>query len=199
MIEIRCNIDPQDALKMLNELRTKQLPYASALALTRTAQDVQSTIRAELPEHFIIRRPWVRQGIRIVPARKGDWPAQASQVYSRDWFMYYQEEGGTKSGSESVPRGPLAAMSEGGTVIPRPKWPGRLLAQRGGHDTGYFYERSAVYQRLPGHRLAKMWQLLPSVDVKARWEMRHRSAQVATEAFQGEFAKAMGQAVSSAK
>jgi len=42
-----------------------QVPFATALALNRTADAVQSAIRSGITERFTIRRPWVLQGVKI--------------------------------------------------------------------------------------------------------------------------------------
>ncbi len=78
---------------LMNRL-PEQLPYATALALTRTAQDAQAEIKRGLPRRFKLRNRWVEQGIRVKAARKG--PAPEAVVHSRDGFMFLQEVGGTK-------------------------------------------------------------------------------------------------------
>ena len=72
--------------------------FAIAKSLTDLALKSQSAVRADLPKNFIIRRPWVSQGIRVKTATKsGLWSA----VYSVDSggrrpFMTRQEFGGVK-------------------------------------------------------------------------------------------------------
>lgn len=47
-----------------------QLPYATAVALTRTAQKVKSDIEAEMPKAFDNPTRWTLNAIRMRPARK---------------------------------------------------------------------------------------------------------------------------------
>lgn len=72
----------------------KQIPFATALALTRTAQDIQSEVRRGLPQRFTLRNDWVRKGIRIERAEKRNLQAK---VYTKDDFMVLQETGGSKT------------------------------------------------------------------------------------------------------
>jgi hypothetical protein len=69
------------------------LPYATAVALTRTAKRAQTKIRRNLPRRFIIRKKWVGKGVQIKPATK---KRHVAVIFSRDEFMVRQEEGGIK-------------------------------------------------------------------------------------------------------
>ena len=82
----------------LSQLQTiadqKQFRFSVAKALTQTAADIQQEVRKNMPGRFIIRRPWVINGIRIERAT----PANLSAtIYSRDKFMGLQELGGEKN------------------------------------------------------------------------------------------------------
>lgn len=91
MIQVKVNADLVN--RRLTDLEQKQLPFATARALTWLAMDVQKEERRELPRRFTIRNTWVAKGIRIKPAKK---TRLVAEVYSRDDFMERQEEGGTK-------------------------------------------------------------------------------------------------------
>jgi hypothetical protein len=103
----------------------KQAVFAAAVALTRTAQEAQGEVVAELPERFTIRTGWVARGIRIQPARRDRLEAV---VYSRDEFMARQETGGTKEGrnGKSVAKPVEVRRNPGQTTRPS-RWPGALL------------------------------------------------------------------------
>jgi len=105
MDRVTINTDAGDLVRTLERFRVNQYPFAAAVALTRTAQDAQAEVRAELPTRFTIRNRWVSQGIRIVPAKKN---CLEAEVGSRDDFMALQETVGIKR-----PRGePLAVPTE---------------------------------------------------------------------------------------
>jgi hypothetical protein len=92
VFSISVTSDVQSTIRQLN-VRRDQQPFATALALTRTAQDAQAEIRRQLPSRFTIRTPWVAKGVRYKPANKQNLTAV---VYDVDPFMRIQETGGEK-------------------------------------------------------------------------------------------------------
>ena len=100
--EIKLDLGPamRRARASFNQkMSASNLRFAIAKSLTDLALKSQSAVRADLPKSFIIRRPWVSQGIRVKTATKsGLWSA----VYSVDSggrrpFMTRQEFGGIKT------------------------------------------------------------------------------------------------------
>jgi hypothetical protein len=59
-----------DQLSELTDLEQRQIPFATALALTRTAQDVKAAIEAEMPTVFDRPTNWTLNSLRLIPARK---------------------------------------------------------------------------------------------------------------------------------
>ena len=102
-----------------------QMPFATALALTRTAQDVQARLKATLGQHFTIRSNWVAGSIRYRPAQKGPSPvAYVGSVYDP---MALQAEGGQKEGKGGGDVAvPLWARRDLGQRTKPGQWPGRL-------------------------------------------------------------------------
>jgi hypothetical protein len=89
----------------LDDLAQRQIPFATARALTVTARDAQSDLRTEMPKRFTLRTSRVNKGIRITPATKGNLTAVVGSI---DWFMRDQEVGGTRKASGhriAVPKG----------------------------------------------------------------------------------------------
>lgn len=79
--------------------RIRQINYATAAALTQTAKDVQTVVKAKMPQAFTLRRQWIVGGIRIVPADKNA-ARIVAKVFSIDGpkYMGRQETGGIKTG-----------------------------------------------------------------------------------------------------
>lgn len=131
--------------RYLDAMHRRQLPYVTARATTKLAQLSQADIRADLPRHFTLRTNWVRNGIRIQPADKRDWPAVQAIVGAIDWFMEPQV-----TGEERRPRGGREHLSVPGPGVrpvpsaktPRSKWPGALLKKGG--------RRRAFVRRISG-------------------------------------------------
>lgn len=78
----------------------KQIPFATAKALTRTAQDVQRAEIANVQRVFSNKKKWFGKnqptGIKITPAKKNNLTAF---VYSNASFLQLHETGGIKTPS----------------------------------------------------------------------------------------------------
>ena len=85
----------------------KQLRFAAAQALTKTAQDAQEAVKQQLPKRFTIRTNWLARGVRIRPASRTTLQAT---VLVLDRFMAQQETGGEKAS-------PFPWLSSGASVI----------------------------------------------------------------------------------
>lgn len=125
-----------DALRRkMIALERKQLPFATALALTAMAVSAASHVRFLLPSQFKLRSTWVQKGIRITPANKRDWPNTRAVVGSRDPFMVLQETGGVKKPLHSrelaLPgKKEEDALRGAGGRIPKGRRPRALLRKR---------------------------------------------------------------------
>jgi hypothetical protein len=104
-----------------------QLGFASALALTRTAEEYNREEASALPQYFTVRNSWVSKGFRVDRASKRNLVATA---FHKDPFMGLQATGGTKT--PSAGKKTVAVPVIGGarrtlqSTTPRSKWPGRL-------------------------------------------------------------------------
>lgn len=176
----------------------KQVPFATALALTRTAQDAQFEVRRQLPSRFIIRNSWISQGIRITPATKS---TLESAVYSKDDFMVRQETGGTKtpiSGSSiAVPeavrtnkRGIVTAANRPRALLNKPR---TFIATIGGVR--------GIWQRTTKKRkpLRLLFALVPSVRVSARFGFEKTVRAIVESRFARQFQLAFLQALRTAR
>lgn len=131
-VQVRTNLP--ELYKYLDKAARSQVPFASAVALTRLAQAGQARYRSELPKKFTLRSTWTARGILVKPARRADWPRQHSIVGSRDDYMAAQEEGETKRPRKgpllSFPGVRFARKLRGATGrIPRSRRPKQLLAK----------------------------------------------------------------------
>ena len=143
MLEIHATFDSHQVERLFGGMYRDQIPFASAVALTRTAVLVKAEIQKELPGMFTIRRPWTAGGIRAERAQKKDWPHCFAQVGSIDPYMVDFEEGGPhktegtrstgfKTGKDTsafvIPTGIRQAVGlSKQQVIPGKYWPKRLL------------------------------------------------------------------------
>jgi hypothetical protein len=94
-INVKSNV--KEFTRHLNRIEKKQIPFATARALTWTAQDAQKEIISRIQAVFRNKKKWwLKQqptGIKIIPARK---TRLVSTVYTDAYFANLQELGGTK-------------------------------------------------------------------------------------------------------
>ena len=167
-----------------------QLPFAIALALTRTAQDVRAELVQTLGDHFTIRSEWVQGSLRYKPAQKGHSPeAFVGTLYEP---MANQVSGDPKTGKSgkdiAVPV--WARATPAARTLPS-KWPGKLAKRRNffiapfnrdpfvvGKGAGEG-EGIGLFQRLGSKKgkrhLRLWWTITPEVTVKDRWPFREIS------------------------
>ncbi len=97
-MEIRVDIQGLDATKTNLSSLAKQIPFATALALTRTAKEVQREEIAHIRTAFTVRGSWLREGGRfgvgIIPASKEN---LAAVIESRAPWLEVHEEGTTRT------------------------------------------------------------------------------------------------------
>jgi hypothetical protein len=105
----------------------KQIPYATALALTTLAKESVKTIKKQLPNEFILRNRRTLTGIDYQRAEKSDWPKCYALVGSLDKWMVDQEEGGARTKTGKSFSLPFAIRPNIRSLIKRNQWPGRLL------------------------------------------------------------------------
>lgn len=192
-----------------------QMPFATALALTRTAQEAQSSLKAHLSDHFTVRSGWVAGSIRYRPAKKGPSPvAYVGSVYEP---MADQVEGGKKEGKGGGDVAvPLWARRNKGAATKPSSWPGKLAKRKQffvapfsrspfgvgraaqGGDQGI-----GVFQRIGRGKgkkhLRLWWTLRDSVEIKPRWPFGAEAAAVVRQEFADHFWAALESARATAK
>jgi len=97
-VEIQVDIQGLDATKQSLSDIERQLPFATALALTRTAKEIQREEIAHIRSAFTVRGSWLREGgkfgVGITPASKQDLVAV---VESRAPWLEVHEDGTTRT------------------------------------------------------------------------------------------------------
>lgn len=198
MLTIDAHIDLAAFGRKLN-----QIPFATALTLTRIAQDAQLEVRRELRSRFVLRNNWVSGGIRFSPARKDH---LVSTVSSRDYFMVLQETGGVKTARRSkdiaIPSGVRRNKREAITGANRPR---ALLAKKGTF-VATISGLQGIWQRV-GKRTAKktgrtlrlLYVFKPSAVIRPRFGFVDTVRKVVRDRFPRQWALAVAQAVRSAR
>ena len=180
----------------------KQVRFAAAVALTKTAQDAQEEVIRELPERFTIRTNWLARGVRIIPATPG---RLVSTVLDKDSFMALQESGGDKVSPFGDALGiPVGARPTPFAITSPSKFPSALLARQGffiapisrGSRTMGVWKRTGKGRR---ERLTLMYIFSRQVRLKPRFGFRETVNRVAMERLPKRFEEALRQALASAR
>lgn len=206
MADLSIDLELSPALQWLDDIKRKQLPYATAVALTRTAQRAQSEIRKELPHRFEIRSPFIERGVRIEPASKQKleaavlWRGPAGSKFGLS--LARQETGGRKRPySRALPSGYLALprdVKRGAKgIIPRSQRPGALLKRKRvfiQEDAG---RGAAIMQRGAKGTPPVMLYYLDRrpARIRPRFEFRETAEKVARRVWRKEFGQAFAKAL----
>lgn len=173
-VQISIRTTARDLARALGDLTAREIPFVSAVTLTRVAQRAASYQRSAMQRSFDVRSQRVLKGIRIRSASKRDWPNQSAQVGTLDEFIAQHELGGEKrprKGAKriAVPVRQVVPKGAGGGIT-RAKRP-RALRQAG--------KVTEVEQALRGRKgrgkkapLRAFYWLRPSVRLKPRLGMR---------------------------
>ncbi len=209
MIRIGVKSDIDKLVASLSAFDETQLPYTIALALTRTAQEAREAVTAAMPGEFILRRTWILQGIRIVPAKKD---SLVATVYSRDPFMARQEYGGNKvsmDGGKNIAV-PLAARPDPRALIPEELLPvnlgraeytisknGNLVTKKGTGGAAFrIVSNGKTFLALrTAAGLKMMYLLVPSAHITPRLNLGEITARVVRERFAENFLAAAREAM----
>jgi hypothetical protein len=192
MISINVKSNVKQFTKHLKRVEKKQIPFATARALTWTAQAVQRWLIKKIPAIFnVTKKWWLKQqptGIKIKPAKKTH---LISSIYSKAYFAERQEEGGTKRPTKSK-----------SLVIPTKKVPksrrkaGGAAAMLKGKKV--FSTSKGIYRRKGGKK-SKSIELLyhkdTAANVKPRWNFKQTAHTIATRVFKKNFLKSLAQAL----
>lgn len=76
MINLNCKVDVKDALRQLADIKDKQVPFATSLAINRTAQKVKVKQESEIRDVFDRPTPYIQKSIFVKPSNKVDLTAK---------------------------------------------------------------------------------------------------------------------------
>lgn len=119
--------------RAFGEIARRQVPFATAKALTLTARDAKDDMRKALRERFTLRNTWTERGVLSTKALKRDWPRTHATVYvdQKRAYLADHERGRrrrTRSGHRfAIPTRAIRRTKRG--KVSKAKWPGRVLAR----------------------------------------------------------------------
>ena len=179
----------------------KQLRYATAMTLTRSADHAQDTILSRTRDVFTIRKNWLTPGYKFGVNRKAAAKDDlTAEVYSRAPWMLRHEEGGLK-----LPKGEHIAVPQEGVkrtkkdLVPASQKPkalkrsfiiwktksGPMLFQRAG--------------RGKASTIKPMYAFEKSAHIEARWQFIKTGIATVKKVYAKIFAAALKDALETAK
>lgn len=206
--DVRSNI--KDFTRYLDNVQKKQIPFATARALTWTAKDAQKELMALMPQTFNVTRKWWLQrqptGIKVKPAKKAELEAT---VYTLAYFAFLQEHGGIKTPFKSrgilIPteRTPKYGRKAGGA---KKVLAGKKILRRGGKADGdpvitLESGKRGVFRRRGKKRLPieLLYTYVPRAEVRARMEFEDNARKQSIKVFDFFFSKSLERALATAR
>jgi hypothetical protein len=197
----------------MRAIASDQLPYATALALTKTAQAGQRNIRdTVLPSRFVLRRAsWMKANIKIDPATKANLVAAVRDTFGA---MALQETGGAKIPYGSAIAVPLrGARPSPASLISPQNMPSAIMARGGFINGNIMYDvtvkagrRRAVKGAFGvsssaswSRQIIPMYALVPRANVPARYGFEAAVEEIVRTTFGDNFREAFKRAVRTAR
>lgn len=207
MTDLRIDLELSSALQGLSDIKRKQIPFATALALTKTAQHAQDAVRRSLPHRFELRNDFVRRGVKIRSASKSSLEADVrwqAPVAARRGFaqsLARQETGGTKTPAQrwlAIPRPAVEKRRGRSGIIPKRWRPGQALKRK-----DVFIAKTqtpgvvAIYRRVTKKRypIEALYTLTDRIRVRETFQFVPTARAAARQVFAREFGKAFAKAL----
>lgn len=196
---IRASDNFIDGFRELNKI-AKQVPFATARALTWTAVDAREELRSDLPNQFELRNKWTEKGINIRSATKRKLQAE---VGTRDWYMPHHETGYTRKPKSArhiaVPTKAIKRTKTG--KISKAKKPAQLLKKQ--TKIKPFVGRSerggnlfiAKRQGKDSYPIDIYYFLTYEAEMKASWNFEDSTEKVVKSRIIKNFNKSLGMAI----
>lgn len=208
MLSLNVKSNIKEFTRGLTNIQKQQVPFATARALTRTAQACQKDIGEAIPKIFnTTKKWWLKQqptGVKITPAKKADLEAV---VYTRAYFANLQEKGGIKTPyqgggilvpTENVPKygrksGGAAKLIAGKKIMRRGGKPGGspFLTMKSGHK--------GIFRRKSKKAVELLYTLVPRASIAAHFGFAAMAYQSALKHFKDEFYKSLQAALKTAR
>jgi len=192
--------DVSEVLKAQDDLVNKQLPFATARALTLTAQDAQAAVRTGMQQRFTIRNAWSQRGIIVKPADKNVIPARSAVMVGDIWnYLFLQESGGEKTPTGSLHIAvPEDIRSSPSQILRSQLRPKALLARKDVFIKDLGGGNQAIYQRV-GKGLKLLYILVRETNIKPRLGLVETAQKIGNERWAINFAASLEAALISAR
>lgn len=198
MIDLNVKNNVKDFTRHLNRIQKKQLPFATARALTWTAQATQKALQDWVQKVFnVTKKWWLKQqptGIKIKPAQK---TRLIAEVYTNAYFADLQEKGGTKrphrSRSLLIPtdKVPKSRRKAGGAA--------QMLKTKNVFSTSKGIYRRKGGKKRKNQRIELLFTKEKIAQVKPRLRFAETAARIAFATFPRKFLDSLQRALKTAR
>lgn len=199
-LDVRIDAQALSGSRLFRALQREQLPFAMALALTRTSVHARDEVRARLGDHFTLRNQRTKRGIRNRRAEKRDWPRMSAGVGSLDDFMVLHATGGLKrakrGGTVLVPTRAIRRTASG--KVRKTQRPDVLRSAGKTYvEGGVIRLRSGPRQRRNTLRLLYLQRSSARID--RRWPLQDEVSRAVKRHFPREFKRSMVRSLKSSR
>lgn len=117
---------------VLGDVHGKQIPFATALALTEVAFKVQREEKSEMARTLKLRNKFSQSGVQVNPAERSDWPTIYSEVgieQRRSYLIDHVTGGNRQGGTHGRAILEQEGLRSGSGRVPAAKRPGAMIAR----------------------------------------------------------------------
>jgi hypothetical protein len=187
-----------NALKLIEKFND-QIPFATALALTRTAGRVSEAEVEKLRDAFTLRREWYKRGTRYgINVKAANKRTLTATVFSRAPWLVQQSEGDTKDAGRhddiTIPEKSLRQTRD--RLIPQAVKPGKVLANM--KKFRAFRIGDTIFRR-NGLGIRALFFLKSNVRIPKRFDFKGIGKSTVEKVYQKEFGEALAYAIATSK
>ena len=206
MLSFKANFD--DAYRGLSDLARKQLPYATAMALNDTAQDVKSAEEADIENEFENPTPFTKRALYLRRASKSRLTSEVGVKRVQAGYLKRQVTGGVRrpAGRALLVPGSIRLNKYGnmpkGAVKRMLARPNTFVASKKKSATRHM--RPGIYQRKGSARRGTAGvKLLVAFEARAsyqkRWNFRGIAIRKGRGTFEGHYLRWVKRAIATKK
>lgn len=194
MLVVTSNV--RQVSKWLSRVERQQVPFATAVSLTRTAKDAQTNLEKRLGRVFDRPTPFTRRAIAIRPARKTRLVARVLVKDIQARYLLLQETGGVRRPQRRALILPSAARRNQYGNLPRGAVK-RMLA-RPDTFSGTVAGVAGIWQR-KGRRLKLLVAYEGRAVYRPRFGFRDTAAKTARARFDHHLRRELAKAIATAR
>ncbi len=203
-VQVSVKHDIAKATKGLDKRLRKQVPFATAMALTRTAANAMATERDNIQREQQAPVGWTVRSLRFERASKANLQARV-YVHPRavEYLKYTVRSRRTKRARNAVLMVPVGLQRLGGRgrVLNRRlahRYRERLLAQRT-HFEGGIRGTNGIWKRHPDGRVELMVLYIDQAEYSGTWRFYSNVQRSVSNEFPGQFRLALAHAIRTAR